>query len=561
MYFALLVIGLCLIGYAYGNVMWAVILGKTKHIDIRTMGSKNPGATNLTRNTNKGLGIAATLLDITKSAIPMVLYIIFIHYVNYDRIGQVRDNLLHKGTHYYRDCFILLPGIAAYFGHCFPVNYLINLKSQDASQYSGGKGVAVFGGIMIVLSPYLALIGIALWLIITYSSKYVSLASVITPVVMTCLSFVNVLYVTQEYNFYQDHLTSDSLNTWSNTIVFGLLWFLAIMILIRHHKNLSNLANHKENKIGSKKKNLNNSKKVELITPKHHKTISAPIVHSHHKKTHPTLITHKHHKKIELLAPAGDLYRGKIALDYGADAVYLGGKYYSLRARASNFDFKAIKEISEYAHAKKRKWYLVVNIVNQNDTIEDFSNFLKKVIVYKPDAYIVSDPYIIETIKTIDSKAKIHISTQQSVTNSKAALFYKRNGANRIILGREVAFNELKLLLNNVKNKIDIEIFIHGAICIAYSGKCELSSSYCLRDANVGGCAQCCRWEYTLSDGKKILSKKFTMSSKDMSLLPKIKELSKLNIKSFKIEGRMKTEHYVATVVNAYKKVMKSLHV
>jgi len=265
-------------------------------------------------------------------------------------------------------------------------------------------------------------------------------------------------------------------------------------------------------------------------------------------------------QKPELLAPAGDLYRGKIALDYGADALYLGGQYYSLRARASNFDFNALKEISEYAHAKKKKWFLVVNIVNQNDTIKDFSNFLKKAMKYKPDAYIVSDPYIMDTIRKIDPKTEIHVSTQQSITNSKAALFYKRNGANRIILAREVAFNELKQLLQNVKNQIDIEIFIHGAICIAYSGKCALSASYCLRDANVGGCAQCCRWEYTLSDGKKTISDKFTMSSKDMCLLPKIKEILKLNVKSFKIEGRMKTEHYVATVVNAYRKVIDHIY-
>jgi len=174
------------------------------------MGSKNPGSTNLTRNTNKGLGIAATILDITKSAIPMILYIIFVHYN--DSIANTRDNLLKSGTHYYRDCFILLPGIAAYLGHCFPVNYLFHLKSPDLSQYSGGKGVSVFGGIIMVLNPYLALIGIALWLIITYSTKYVSLASIFTPLVMSGLSFVNALYVPQEYAYYQQVLTGDVLN-------------------------------------------------------------------------------------------------------------------------------------------------------------------------------------------------------------------------------------------------------------------------------------------------------------------------------------------------------------
>jgi len=247
MYFGLLVVGLCLLGYAYGNVMWAVILGKLKNIDIRAVGSKNPGATNLTRNTNKLMGITAAVLDITKSVLPMVLYMVFVN--GFTKLQYERNTAVGS----YRDFFILLPGIAAYLGHCFPLLYLINLikKTPNPENYSGGKGVAVFGGIMIALSPYLALIGIATWIIVTYSSKYVSLASMVTPVVMTSLSFVNPLYVSQETNYLHQELSNSALvNVW----IAVLLLFLTIMIIVRHHKNIYKLIHHTENKIGKKNK-------------------------------------------------------------------------------------------------------------------------------------------------------------------------------------------------------------------------------------------------------------------------------------------------------------------
>jgi putative protease len=197
--------------------------------------------------------------------------------------------------------------------------------------------------------------------------------------------------------------------------------------------------------------------------------------------------------KVEILAPAGDLKRGMIALAFGADAIYFGAKAYSLRARASNFDFTDVKQMCTYAHKLGKRAYLVTNILCHCHHLPQFSTFLTNIIFADVDGYICSDPFIIQTIKEKLPQKEIHISTQLSVTNSKAALFYKNNGATRIIVSRELAINELKEMIANVQNQIAIEYFVHGAVCIACSGRCMLSSNYCLRDANVGGCAQSCR--------------------------------------------------------------------
>jgi putative protease len=198
-------------------------------------------------------------------------------------------------------------------------------------------------------------------------------------------------------------------------------------------------------------------------------------------------------KQIELLAPAGDLLRGMIALDFGANAIYFGAKTYSLRARASNFDISDVKQMTDYAHKLNKRAYLVTNILCHNHMIKNFDQFLNDIKPIGIDGYICSDPYIIQKIKQSTPRTQIHISTQLSVTNSKAALFYQSNGADRIITSREVSLSELAQMIKNVDNKIDIEYFVHGAVCIAYSGRCMLSSNYCLRDANVGGCSQSCR--------------------------------------------------------------------
>ncbi|MDE5617490.1 MAG: U32 family peptidase [Ureaplasma sp.] len=259
--------------------------------------------------------------------------------------------------------------------------------------------------------------------------------------------------------------------------------------------------------------------------------------------------------KTELLAPAGDLARGYIALDYGADAIFLGGKAYSLRAHASNFEIEDIKNIIEYAHSKNKKVYIVTNVICHNSLINSAKDYLSKIVECNPDGYITADPFIIDLLHNDFNQKNIHLSTQQSVCNSKAALFWKSNYVNRVVLAREVTYNELKLLMKNINNEIEIEIFIHGAVCISYSGRCTMSNNYSLRDANIGGCAQSCRWKYVIeNDEIKNKDKYFTMSAKDMVQIENINELLDLNIASFKIEGRMKSEHYIATVVNAYRK-------
>lgn len=256
----------------------------------------------------------------------------------------------------------------------------------------------------------------------------------------------------------------------------------------------------------------------------------------------------------ELLLPAGSYEKAIYALHYGADAIYIGPKAYSLRSRSSNFDIDDISKITEYAHKINKKVYVVLNIICHNADIKNFENYFKKISKTNIDGIIVADPFIFSSIKKISPNLDLHVSTQQSITNSKACLFWKRNKATRIVLGREVSYSELEKILANLKNEIEIEYFIHGAVCISYSGRCMMSNNFSLRDANVGGCAQSCRWKYKVINSKEPLEKYFTMSAKDMELLNDMDKLLKLDIASFKIEGRMKSIHYVATVANCYRK-------
>lgn len=265
--------------------------------------------------------------------------------------------------------------------------------------------------------------------------------------------------------------------------------------------------------------------------------------------------------KTELLAPAGDLERAYIALDYGADAIFLGGKAYSLRAHASNFEIDDIAKITEYAHSKNKKVYVVTNIICHNPFIKSAFEYMQQLIACKPDGFITADPFLVTLISKNFPDAEIHISTQQSVCNSKAALFWKRNNVKRIVLAREVTYDELKQLMTNLNNAIEIEVFIHGAVCISYSGRCTMSNNFSLRDANTGGCAQSCRWKYLVeNDNINKKDKYFTMSAKDMAQITNLEELLKLNVASFKIEGRMKSLHYVATVVNSYRKIIDNYY-
>lgn len=257
--------------------------------------------------------------------------------------------------------------------------------------------------------------------------------------------------------------------------------------------------------------------------------------------------------RVELLAPAGDLERAKLAIDFNANAVYLGSKIYSLRARADNFDIKELVNVVNYAHKHKAKVYVVVNILCHNNMVKDFKKHLDLIMTCHPDGFIVADPYIISTIHKYYPNVEIHISTQQSVTNSKACLFWKKQGATRLVTAREVDFKNLAIMTKKLKGIMEIEYFIHGALCVGYSGRCMMSNNFALRDANVGGCAQSCRWNWELRDkNNKLISKKFTMSTKDICHVANLAALIKAGIASFKIEGRMKSMHYIATVVNAY---------
>lgn len=256
----------------------------------------------------------------------------------------------------------------------------------------------------------------------------------------------------------------------------------------------------------------------------------------------------------ELLAPAGNYEKAEYALDFGADAIYIGPKSYSLRARSSNFDIDEIRSITEYAHSLNKKVYVVLNILCHNIHIKNFEEYFKKISECNVDGIICADPFIIRTIKRINSNMELHISTQQSISNSKSALFWKRNGASRVVLAREVSYNNLKLIAKNLKDLIEIEYFIHGAVCISYSGRCTMSNNFSYRDANIGGCAHSCRWLYNVENDN--IDYKFTMSAKDMALMSELEKLLELPIASFKVEGRMKSIYYIATIVSSYKKAI-----
>lgn len=260
--------------------------------------------------------------------------------------------------------------------------------------------------------------------------------------------------------------------------------------------------------------------------------------------------------KPELLAPAGDLERLKIALKYGADAVYIGGPSLSLRANAINFTMDEIKEATTYAHSMNKKVYVTVNIVLHNEELDGLTNYLKELEKNRVDAIIVSDPVVIKEALT-NTKLDVHLSTQASTLNIETAKFWKEQGVTRIVLGRECTKEEIKDIIDNVD--IEIETFIHGAMCAGYSGRCVMSNFLTNRDANRGGCSQICRWDFDLFDEKQKEikgDKPFTFCSKDLSLLKYIPEMIDIGITSFKIEGRMRSLYYVATIVSIYRKVI-----
>lgn len=253
--------------------------------------------------------------------------------------------------------------------------------------------------------------------------------------------------------------------------------------------------------------------------------------------------------KYELLLPAGDLNRLKVACLYGADAVYIGGYNYSLRANANNFSLEEIKEACEFAHKLNKKVYVTVNMIFHNEDLNGLDDYLKALDEIGIDSYIVSDFAVIESIKRLNLKTPFFISTQKSITNLETIKFYKELGAYRVVLARECSREDIK----NIKENIDteVEVFIHGAMCTSYSGRCVMSNYVTKRDSNRGGCSQVCRFVFDNDTDYE-----YAFSSKDLNMLEYLPDMMNLGIESYKIEGRMKSMYYIATVANAYRTIM-----
>ncbi len=257
---------------------------------------------------------------------------------------------------------------------------------------------------------------------------------------------------------------------------------------------------------------------------------------------------------IELLAPAGNLEKLKIAIIYGADAVFIGGQNFSLRARASNFSMADIKEATDFAHARGKKIYVTTNIIPHDEDLHGLAEYLIDLETNGVDAIICASPAIIDVARR-HTNLEIHLSTQQSALNSRAVDFWYRHGVKRIVLARELDLDQIKTV--TTKTKADIEVFIHGGMCMSFSGRCSLSDNMTGRDANRGGCAHSCRWRYQLKEhGEAVAKRPFTMSSKDLQAIKYIPDMIDAGVSSLKIEGRMKSLHYIATVVSTYRQVI-----
>ena len=270
----------------------------------------------------------------------------------------------------------------------------------------------------------------------------------------------------------------------------------------------------------------------------------------------------KNLQKPELLAPAGDLEKLKMAIIYGADAVYLGGEQFGLRKASKNFTIDEIKEGIEFAHSRRKKIYITMNIVPHNEDLEGLEDYSTELYELNVDGVIVSDPGVFSVINRTVPNLPIHLSTQASVTNYETIMFWYNLGISRIVLARELSFKEIKEITSKVPKDLEIETFVHGAMCISYSGRCLLSNYMIGRDANMGDCAHACRWKYNLVEEKRpgeyfpIFEDEegtFIFNSKDLAMIEYIPELINSGIKSFKIEGRVKSSYYVATVIRSYR--------
>ena len=270
-------------------------------------------------------------------------------------------------------------------------------------------------------------------------------------------------------------------------------------------------------------------------------------------------------KRIELLSPAGNFEKMQFALEFGADAVYLGGKNFGLRAFSGNFTDEEISRAVEYAHSKSKSVYVTVNIFPHESDLRTLPDFLKHLERSGVDGLLVADLGIFSMAKEIVPNLKLHVSTQANITNSKSARAWQNLGATRLVLARELSLDEIKKIRDAVD--CEIEVFVHGAMCLSYSGRCYLSAYMTNRDANRGSCTQPCRWKYSLVEEKRPNEffpidederGTFILNSKDLCLLPRLKELLDVGIDSLKIEGRMKSVNYVAGVTKIYRQAIDS---
>ena len=272
---------------------------------------------------------------------------------------------------------------------------------------------------------------------------------------------------------------------------------------------------------------------------------------------------------LELLAPAGDLEKFKTAVAYGADAVYFGGEMFSLRAGAGNLNVKEIAEGLDFAHKRNVKGYMTINIYAHNEDIEPLRAYIGKIKDLPVDAFIVSDPGVIALIKEQIPDAELHLSTQANTTNYMTANFWASQGVKRIVAAREMSLKELKAMKQALPDSTDIEAFVHGAMCISYSGRCLLSNFMAGRDANKGACTHPCRWKYSLVEEQRPGEYypieedergSYIMNSRDLCMIDRIPDLADAGVTSLKIEGRMKSMFYVATVISAYRAAIDEYH-
>ena len=264
-------------------------------------------------------------------------------------------------------------------------------------------------------------------------------------------------------------------------------------------------------------------------------------------------------KNVELLAPAGSLEKLKIAILYGANAVYIGGKKFSLRARANNFTLEDIKEACLFAHEHNAKIYVTMNIIPHDEDFDGLVEYLQYLQSVNVDAIITSSIFIINTCLEVAPLIEVHLSTQLSTSNSDAIKFYESLGVKRVVLAREVSIKEMRKIREHTA--MPLEAFIHGGMCSSYSGRCMLSNHMVNRDANRGGCAHSCRWNYDLYQNENKINNDgyFHIGSKDLCAVKFIKDMIELGIDSFKIEGRMKSDYYIATIVRSYRLLIDSI--